>query len=139
MDALEHSESETEEEQQEASDNEDKTPTEESSREKTPLTSSKTTKEKSRNPSSILSTFEHVLQFCYLCTKEKIPPVNYTISNDEEITTWHERLEQSHILKYPPPTTVHGPFGHLTESSFHDDDDTTTSTRSLQRSDVEVE
>ena len=103
MDSLEHAESETEEEQQEVPNNEDNTSTEESSHEKTPLTSSKTTKEKSRNPSSIISTFEHVLQFCYLCTKEKIPPVNYTISNDEEITTWHERLEQSHILKYPPP------------------------------------
>jgi len=72
MDSLEHAESETEEEQQEAPNSEDNTSTEESSHEKTPLTSSKTTKEKSGNPSSILSTFEHVLQFCYLCTKEKI-------------------------------------------------------------------
>jgi hypothetical protein len=106
MDSLEHAESETEEEQQEVPNNEDNTSTEESSHEKTPLTSSKTTKEKSGNSSSILSTFEHVLQFCYLCIKEKIPPVNYTISNDEEITTWHERLEQSHILKYPPPPYI---------------------------------
>jgi len=139
MDSLEHAESETEEEQQEAPNNEDNTSTEESSHEKTPLTSSKTTKEKSGNSSSILSTFEHVLQFCYLCIKEKIPPVNYTISNDEEITTWHERLEQSHILKYPPPpTSVLGPSGHLTESSFHDDDDTTTSTRSLRESEKDT-
>jgi len=91
----------------------------------TPLTSSKTTKEKKSNTQKLLPTFKHVLQFCYLCQKDKIPPINYTINIYEEISTWHNRLEQSIMSPDPPlPTTVIGP---TTDHSLQDDEETNAS------------
>jgi hypothetical protein len=36
-----------------------------------------------------LSEFIHVIQFCHLCMKGKIPPVIYTLANSKEIQDWH--------------------------------------------------
>lgn len=64
-----------------------------------------------------LSIFEHVIQFCYLCIKGKIPPLLYTIAADEETITWFNRLELSYINHIP--TFIHS---SCAETSATDED-----------------
>jgi hypothetical protein len=42
---------------------------------------------------SLISTFLHVLQFCYLCEKKKIPPVHYSIVSNSAIDGWFNKLD----------------------------------------------
>jgi len=42
---------------------------------------------------TLLSSFLHVLQFCYLCANQKIPPVHYSIVTNAAIDCWFNRLD----------------------------------------------
>jgi hypothetical protein len=42
---------------------------------------------------SLRSSFLHILQFCYLCSKQKIPPVHYSIVSNPEIDSWFNKLD----------------------------------------------
>jgi hypothetical protein len=70
--------------------------------EKNPVTSSKTASTKQKESStSFSSSFSHVLQFCYLCTKGKIPPLLFTVATDNETTVWFEKIEHASITTIP--------------------------------------
>jgi hypothetical protein len=96
-------------------------------KDKTPVTSSKSTKDpKPTVPPTTLSLFEHILQFCYLCIKEKIPPLHFTIALDTETKTWFNNIENSIITTFP--TSIQNSF---CKTSTMDDDETTDSMRSM--------
>jgi len=42
---------------------------------------------------SFLASFLHVLQFCSLCSKQKIPPVQYSIVSNPIIDSWFNKLD----------------------------------------------
>jgi hypothetical protein len=42
---------------------------------------------------TLLSSFLHVLQLCYLCAKQKIPPVHYSIVTNAAIDCWFNKLD----------------------------------------------
>lgn len=88
---------------------------------KTPVTSlrSPVTKADPVVAESFVTTFDHVIQFCYLCLKGKIPSIAFTIPSDDETTSWHYRLKSSHISQLPSciNSTHH--------STFNDEDDST--------------
>jgi hypothetical protein len=42
---------------------------------------------------SFLGTFIHVIQFCHLCVKGKIPPVHYSIATTPDIDQWFTSLQ----------------------------------------------
>jgi hypothetical protein len=93
---------------------------------KTPVTSSKSPKI-SQPTNSVLSTFGHVLQFCYLCIKGKVPPLLYTIATDDETITWFHCLELSFINHIP--STIHS----YTETSTADEDESLGSSHSSKQ------
>ncbi len=98
--------------------------------EKTPVISSKTNnRNPSDNTSSFLSSFDHVLQFCYLCKKGKIPPLLFTVATDNETIRWFDQIEHASISTIP--STIHSTHG---DTSTYDDDDTAESYRSLRES-----
>jgi hypothetical protein len=49
-----------------------------------------------------LSDFIHVIQFCHLCMKGKIPPVIYTLANSQEIQDWHSLISPYKVA----PTSI---------------------------------
>ncbi len=48
--------------------------------------------DKASNTSKFLEEFIHVIQFCHLCSKEKITPVFYTLTTSTDIQTWFTSL-----------------------------------------------
>ena len=43
-------------------------------------------------PTSCVSAFTHVLQFCHLCFIKKMPPVMYSVVSSPEVTRWFESV-----------------------------------------------
>lgn len=97
-------------------------------KEKTPVTSSKAPAKKKteETQTSFLSPFYHVLQFCYLGTTEKISPLLFTVSTDNETLCWFEQLEQTYISMIP--STIHN--SHA-DTSTYDNEETTDSHQTL--------
>jgi hypothetical protein len=80
--------------------------------EKKPVTSSKTASTKLKESSmSFLSSFSHVLQFCYLCTKGKIPPLLFTVATDNKPQFGLKKLNmlqsQLSLQPYIVPMPIH--------------------------------
>ncbi len=100
-------------------------------KEKTPVTSSKAPAKKTieETQTNFLSSFYHVLQFCYLCTTGKISPLLFTISTDNKTLCWFEQLEQTYISMIP--STIHN--SH-TDTSTYDNEETTDSLQTLRES-----
>jgi len=48
---------------------------------------------KSPASQSLLVSFQHILQFCYLCSKQKISPVQYSIVSNPIIDSWFNKLD----------------------------------------------
>jgi hypothetical protein len=48
--------------------------------------------------SKFMETFVHVIQFCHLCSKGKIPPVNYSISSTPEMEKWFKSINDITLL-----------------------------------------
>jgi hypothetical protein len=48
--------------------------------------------------SKFMEMFVHVIQFCYLCSKGKIPPVNYSISSTPEMEKWFKSINHITLL-----------------------------------------
>ncbi len=101
---------------------------EETDQDKTPIISSKSPKQQCP-PTSMLSLFGHVIQFCYLCIKGRITPLLYTIATDDETCTWFHRIELSSIIHIP--TTIHSSYA---ETSTCDEDESFDSHRSMRSS-----
>ena len=66
--------------------------------------------------SKFLSLFSHILQFCHLCAKKKMPPVHYSMVCSPTVDKWFERLGASttpvrlqKIPKRPNPALLDTP------------------------------
>jgi hypothetical protein len=51
----------------------------------------------------LAANFGHVLTFCYLCSKEKIKNVVYSVTASPDISSWQSSIEQNFFCSNPIP------------------------------------
>jgi hypothetical protein len=77
-------------------------------------------------PPEFLQEFSHVIQFCHLCVKGKIPPVLYSIASNPEIDTWFSSLKLTCL-----PKSRGSPKRSSTEPSSSNDEDISSPKQNL--------
>jgi hypothetical protein len=81
-------------------------------------------------PSEFLQEFIHVIQFCHLCAKGKIPPVLYSLATNLDIQNWFSTLKLKTM-----PIPRHGPKRTAMDTPTTDDEIAFSPEQKLSRKD----
>jgi len=77
--------------------------------------------------------FDILFQFCYLCIKEKIKSISYSIQETQDTIDWQQELEKKFLCpKRPQNNLYQQPSNSRRSNSIDEDDLTVDSTLSLK-------